>query len=843
MLFNPLVMQVQLPVTNPVLTFAIFMILILVAPLAIQRLRGPGMLGMILAGVIVGPNALNILERSDVVVLLGTVGLLYIMFLAGIEIDLNRFRKYRSHSITFGVATFLLPQSIGTVMAIWFLGFDWPAAILLASMFASHTLLSYPIASRLGLSKDRAVTTTIGGTIITDTAALLVLAVVARSSQGSLDAQFWVTLVLSLSVYVGLVWWGLPRIGRWFFRTVPVQGVSHFVFILAAVYLCAYFAEVAGVEAIIGAFLAGLALNRLVPQQSVLMNRLDFAGNWFFIPIFLLSVGMLVDPRVLLSDAQTWKVVGAMTITVVTTKFLAAWCMTRLLGYDTVEAWVIFGLSVNQAAATLATVMIGFQLGIFDEAVLNGAIIMILTTCIIGPWATQRYGRRLALLHESRPEDRSLAPRRILIPLRNPDAADAILDIAIMIREPGSFEPVYPLTVVQDRDDASALLAAGERMLGHAVMHAAAANVPVVPTVRLDTSAVEGMVRAIRELRISTVVMGWTGSNPARNRVFGTVLDQLLARCSQQFLVCRLCVPLNAHQRLLLVVPPFAEREVGYIDAIQTIKSLADRAGMVLAICAVESEMNVIVSSIDRVRPSVTIERTPIRSLDVWLGSGAPALTEGDLFVLLSARRQQVSWRPSVDRIPQQMIVSSPHISTIVVYPSEESAEADAPLSSSEVRTIELSGLFSVQRLVLHSDASTPREAINALLERLAHRDQKSVENLGNELEKISVDAPIEITPGFVLLHMHTVHVDRPLGFLLTTREDIAFGNLRAGVRCVFALLTPTSLPPAVHLQHLARIAKLLHDTADVSAILETTSPEALYDWLRDRDNDSLGVE
>lgn len=823
------------PVTDPVLTFAIVMVIILIAPLVMQRFRAPGMIGLILAGILVGPNALHVLEKGEAIDLLGKVGLLYIMFLAGLEIDLNLFRRYRNHSIVFGITTFMIPQTIGTMMAYWLLRFDLASSILLASMFASHTLLSYPIASKLGLGKNRAVTTAVGGTIITDTAALLVLAVIARSTQGSLDAAFWGTLTVSLCAYTAIVWWGLPWLGRWFFRTVPAEGIAHFVFIIASVYLCAFFAEVAGVEAIIGAFLAGLALNRLVPAQSVMMSRLEFAGSWFFIPVFLISVGMLVDPRVLISDAATWKVAAAMTITVIATKFTAAWITRRILGYSAVEGWIIFGLSINQAAATLAAVIVGYNLGFFDEAVVNGAIVKIMITCIIGPWVTQRFGRKLAIQQAEAPEDLALAPKRILVPLRNPEAAPAIMDVAFMVREKQSHEPIYPLAVVQDSDDASSRVAAGERMLNTAVAHAAAADIPAVAVTRLDTNAADGIVRAIRELRASTVVMGWTGVSPTRNFIFGSVLDQLLRRCPQQFVVCRLSQPLQTANRLVLVLPPFAHREIGFPDAVRTVKNLASQSGLQLVLSARKQDIAQMRPLIDKVKPDVRTEEEPVAAIESWLNPQGPTLLDGDIFVLLAARENQISWRPSIDRLPRTLMSRLENANLIVIYPSEEATETLPLLEQRNSRALSLSELFTTDRMLTRIHARDTRELIATILDRLPADDAEIHRSLVADLERTAREAPIEIAPGMLLLHIHTPRVDQPMGFLATLTDGIRFSKMHRDSRAIFVLLTPRSAPPATHLQHLARIAGLLHDPARRDAILDARKPDELASLFADR--------
>lgn len=813
----------SLPVTDPVLTFALVMGIILIAPLVVQRLRIPDVIGLIVAGVIVGPHALGVLDRNDTIVLLGTVGLLYILFSAGLEMDLNQFRRYRTHSLIFGTISYLIPQTVGVAVALWILGFSMPAAILLGSMFGSHTLLTYPMVSRLGLSKNPAVTTTVGGTIITDTSALLVLAVIARSTQGELTPGFWAVLLVSLAVYTAAVWWGLPLIARWFFRAIPADGPSHFVFLMASAYLCAYLALVAGVQPILGAFLAGLALNRLVPRQSVLMARVNFAGSWLFIPVFLVSVGMLVDPRVFLSDPATWKVAITMSVTVVACKYAAADLSRRILGYSATEGWVMFGLSVNQAAGTLAAVIVGFNLGVLDETVVNGTVMMILASCLLGSTAVQKFGRDLALRQAGAAEDLALAPKRILIPLRNPEAAPAIMDVAFMIREHPSHEPVYPLAVVQDTDDASARVAAAERMLGAAVTHAAAADVPATPLTRLDTNAADGILRAVREMRISTVVMGWTGVSATRSFIFGSVLDQLLRRCPQQLVVCRLKHPLHTASRLVLVVPPFADREVGFLDAVRTVKNLASHAGCTLVLSARERDLERIQPLIAGVKPEVKTAAEPVRAIESWMNAKGPTLNPQDIFVLLAARENQVSWRPALDRLPRAVMSRPDEPSMIVIYPSEVAPETVAEQAD---RPLPLSELVNPERTLVGVRA---RSAAEVVAEVLDHMPDESVETraaLAIELGALADTGPIEIAPGVVLLHLHTPRVRRAVGFIATLDPGLPFGKIAREARAVVVLLSPEGLHGRAHLQHLAGIARLFHSPENRQRIFDAAAAD-----------------
>jgi Kef-type K+ transport system membrane component KefB/nucleotide-binding universal stress UspA family protein len=660
-----------LPFTDPVLVFATVMLIVLVVPLIFKRLQIPPIIGLILTGVIVGPNLLGILQRGSTMVLLGTVGLLYIMFLAGLEIDLNEFGKSRDRSIVFGVLTFSIPQGLGTLMGVYLLGFTWPTSILLASMFASHTLLAYPTISRLGLAKNNAVTITVGGTIITDTAALLVLAVIAGSAQGELTAAFWIILSVSLFIYTMAVILGVPRISRWFFRYMSDGGVSEYIYVMAVVFIVAFMAEVAGVEAIVGAFLAGLTLNRLIPEHSTLMNRIEFIGNALFIPFFLISVGMLVDYRVLLTGIDAWVVAIAMVVTVTITKYAAALITQKLYGYTKEERGLIFGLSVPQAAATLAAVLIGFELGILNEAILNGTIVMILITCLIGSFVAERSARTMVLEAATEPKaDEEEAPQRIMVPIANPATIDGLMDMAMMIRDSSYHQPVRAISVVSEDANLPDQVALNEKKLAPALERAAAADVPVRIVNRIDVSPARGILRAATEVRITHLIIGWNGRVTARERVFGSVLDQLLEQSHQLLLVCKLDHPLNTMERIILILPPNADHEPTFSSLIHTIKLLSQQIGTSMQVWYHDKNGDV-ERLVENIKPTVSAKYQTYENF-LKLTDQSEKITDGDLLVVVSSRRDTISWQPALDRVPAQVGSRFQDHSFIIAYPALE---------------------------------------------------------------------------------------------------------------------------------------------------------------------------
>ncbi|MEM4780686.1 MAG: cation:proton antiporter, partial [Halalkalicoccus sp.] len=519
------------PFENPVLIFGLAMVVFLAAPLVLKRFRLPGIIGIILIGAAIGPNGIGLLERDSTIELLGEVGLIYLMFIAGLEINLNQFIEYKDRSLVFGSLSFLIPQALGTAVGMYVLDLTFAAALLFAAVFSSHTLLAYPVVNRLGIAKNEAMTATIGGTILTDTLALLVLAVVIASVGGTLDTAFWLELGAGLTVFFVGVWLVVPRLGGWFFRMHEEESYFEFLFVMAVLFVCAFLAELVGVEHIIGAFLAGLTLNRLIPEHGPLMNRIEFVGNALFIPFFLLSVGMLVDIGVFAEGSGTFLVAGSLIVMVTLTKFVASWATGQVYGYTGDEVLGMFGLSVGQAAAALAIVQIGFDAGVpgFDQNMINGVVLMILVVSLLSPALVERAGGALLREKEHEEYDPSESPRRILVPVsRESEHKESLLDLAFTIRDERAEEPVHVLSVVtpNHEEPTEADVADAEALQAEVEGYAAGAEIPLKTHTRVNEGIADGIVDSTVENRISTVVIGWDGASSRGQRVFGHIIDR-----------------------------------------------------------------------------------------------------------------------------------------------------------------------------------------------------------------------------------------------------------------------------------------------------------------------------
>ncbi|MFP8953592.1 cation:proton antiporter [Natrialbaceae archaeon A-arb3/5] len=669
------IVGLTVPVDDPILIFGLAMFVFLTAPLLLQRYRLPGIIGVIVVGAVIGPNGLGILERGETIVLLGEVGIVYLMFVAGLEINLAQFIEYRDRSIVFGLASFVIPQVIGTVVGYAVLGLSIGAAALFAAIFASHTLLAYPVINRLGLAKNESVTATIGGTIITDTLALLVLAIVIAGAEGELGPAFWLELGVGLTLFFAGVWLLVPRIGRWFFRTVDQESYFEFLFVMTVLFGCAYLAEVAGVEYIVGAFLAGLVLNRLVPDHGPLMNRIEFVGNALFIPFFLLSVGMLVDVRVLTAGTETLVLTAALLVLVITTKYAAAWVTARRYGYSHDETMTMFGLSVGQAAAALAIVLIGFEAGLFGDAMLNAVVVMILLVSIVSPAIVDRYGRAVVRASERGEYDPRDAPQRVMVPFsRDSQYRDRLLDLAVIVREPDEEQPLYTVTVAQagstdEPIDTEAEIAEIEGVLEETESYGAGAEVPVEIRTRVDRNVASGIVSASLENRITTLLIGWDGIASRRQRVFGNVIDRVIAQSKQLVLVSHVRQPLNATSEVVVALPPRIDHNDGFYETVHTIEHIAEQVGAPVRALVVEDDPTQFRQLFELVEPDVpaTFER-----VDGWNQLFAhieDELDRTDLVIAVSARRGTMGWHPELRTLPERVSTATDG-NFVVVYPT-----------------------------------------------------------------------------------------------------------------------------------------------------------------------------
>ncbi len=830
---------ITLPLSNPVAIFALVMFIILVAPIVVNRIKIPGIVGLILFGTVVGPSALGLLERDNTMVLLGMVGLIYLMFMVGLSIDLNQFNKMKGKSLTFGLLSFTIPQMGSLFLAPLILGFSLEAALLLGSIVGSHTLLAYPIANRLGITKNESVTMTMGGTIITDGFSLMILAlVIAGAFAGQLEPSFVYTFVIPVIVFFLAVLVGLPKLGRWFFRTARMDGNTNYVFLITVLFIAAYLAESVGLAAMIGAFLAGLSFNRLVPETSTMMNRIQFVGNALFIPFFLISVGLLVDVRALVSSFQVWLLAFFFTGLVVVGKFLAVLVSKGIFRFTRTELFTITGLTIPQAASTLAVTLVGFDEGFFDQAAVNAVVIMILITCLIGPYMVEKYGRELAKEEAKRPYRPSMAPQRILVPLANPFTADSLMDIAMFIQQKNATEPIYPLSVVREKQDVGAEVAASEKMLSHAVIHAAAAERRVSPVTRVDLNIANGIMRAVKELRITQVIIGWNGEISTRDKIFGSILDQLLNETEQLVMVCKIDHPINTTKRIIILVPPYFELEPGFSDAVLSVQKLIQQSGGKAVLCATSHNVDHITGIMKDREPKVTPKVFQVENIKDALMDKTLDINADDLILLLSGREGSVSWQYYLKYLPQKLSAGFRSNNFIILYPSEIVDQSDTPITISfspegdipEIRNGDITyGL----------EVDSYEKAIKAILAHPFRDDEVAFSNI---LRKLNKAGPGNITadlPGTILTYISTAYVEEPRIVCGFSTKGFPHPITGEKIHGIFTLLMPENADLEANLHIVARMTRFLKHNQRVERMAQVVNEESMQSVFLGIETDS----
>ncbi len=664
------------PFEEPVLIFGLAMVVFFAAPLLIERFRLPGIIGIILAGAAIGPDGLGLFADNEGLELLGEAGLIFLMFIAGLEINFNQFLEYKDRSLVFGIFSFAIPQVIGTIVGIYLLDLTFASASLFAAIFSSHTLLAYPVVSQLGISKNEAMTATIGGTILTDTLALLVLAFVIASVGGATGTVFWVQFALGLTVFFVGVWLLVPRIGRWFFRYHEEESYYEFLFVMAILFVCAILAELVGVKHIIGAFLAGLALNRLIPESGPLMNRIEFVGNALLIPFFLLWVGTIVDIRALFAGSETLVIAGSLTVMVILTKLVASWITGHIYDFTFDEMLGMYGLSVGQAAAALAIVLVGFEEGVpgFDQHMINGTVLMILVVSVLSPALVSRSGKSMLREKEQEEYDPSDTPQRLLVPFsRQSEYREELFDLALAIRNERSEEPIYSASVVSSGEEleTEAEVAEVEEHMEEVKEYSAGAEVPVESHTRVHNNIASGIAQSVLENRISTLVIGWDGAKSRRQRVFGHIIDQVLNQTSLLTLVGRVREPINTTERIILVLPPDIAYNEGFLEALHTTKRISEQTGAPIHGIPINGTVDRFEQLFETVDPEVPGEFDAVSDWKELLPVLRDEVGEGDLVVLMSARRDDIGWHSELQTLPKSISTLTDG-NFVVVYPARE---------------------------------------------------------------------------------------------------------------------------------------------------------------------------
>ena len=666
------------PITDTTWIFFIVLCIILFAPLLFTKLRMPHIIGMIFAGLLIGPHGFNILAYDSSFELFGDVGLFYIMFLASLEINMQEMKMAQGGAVLLGLTAFIFPLAIGVVANMTLLDYGLAASVLLASMYASHTLIAYPIVARYGLSRLRCVNFAVGGTIVTDTLTLFVLAVIGGLYKGDSGAWFFTALLLKMILLTMVIVFVFPRIARYFFRKYN-DGIIQYIFVMAMLFLGAGLMELVGMEGILGAFITGLALNRLIPRSSPLMKHIEFVGNALFIPYFLIGVGMIINLKVLFGGGNALMVAGVMIVIALFGKWLASLVTQKVYGMSGDERRLMFGLSNAQAAATLAAVLVGYNIILEDgsrllnDDVLNGTIVLILVTCVISSILTETSSRKIAMSGEiiDKPVD---TMDKTLISLANPDMVDRLMNLAFLIRKDGSKVPLSAVNVVLDEDEKQ--MARGTKVLEKAEDIAATVNVPLLTKLRLTTNLSHGIIHEMKENNYTELIVGFHEKSSPNDSFLGTVLPELLTGLYCQIVMARLTMPINTIRCIHITFPAKTEFEAGFFHWVDQTERLA--AGLD---CRIKYHGHI--DTMTLIQRHLKENKSKIRAEYFETDGGndlkriSELVKEDHLLIVVSARRGSISFRPSLDHIFTQIQRNYTGRSILLIYPNGYSIDSD----------------------------------------------------------------------------------------------------------------------------------------------------------------------
>lgn len=661
-----------LPLQQPVAIFLLVLILILLGPFVFRRLRIPSVVGMIIAGIAVGPYGLNLLERDASFRIFGEVGILYIMFQAAVEIDMFHLRQHFKKGIVFGILSFIIPMAAGIFGSRYAFNSGWDTAILIATMYASHTLITYPIVSRFGLSGNRGVTIAVCGTIIAVLLALVTLAqVVALKISGSFDWRSVLELVVMMALYMTGVGYLFPWLTRRIFSHNN-DSITQFIFILALVFIASLLAQLIGLEAILGAFYAGLVLNKMIPSRSGLMKNLRFVGDAIFIPYFLIGVGMLINVGIIFRGFNVAWITLNMVVIALVSKWLSAFITSRIFGLGRDDCSLMFGLTSGKAAATIAATMIGFKYEIINEDIMNGAVIMILICCIISSFVTARAVRkiRIQITAESLSND-ELTPgeyARQLVAVANPVTSEGLMRMALFMRSPGNPNPVVTL-FIRNNDDVS-VARMGRTAMQSAASVAESMDIELKEIERYDINVVSGLINVSKEEKSTEILIGMHRKANIVDSFFGTMIEQLLNSTNKMVLLSRCFIPVDTVNRIVIIVPENAEYETGFKLWLMRIANLGAQVSARLLFVSRKGTSEIINNIINEEKYAV---RHDYRTIDSWdefiLLSGE--VEEEDLLVVIGARKDSISYSSDLEAMPGYLGRHFKRHNLLMIYPRQ----------------------------------------------------------------------------------------------------------------------------------------------------------------------------
>jgi Kef-type K+ transport system membrane component KefB len=664
-----LIPELRLPFTNPVIIFSIVLFTILLAPQIFKRIKIPGIVGIIISGIILGPHGLNLLAMDSSFLLFGTVGLLYIMFLAGIELDFNEFITHKSKSLFYGLMLVMLSIALGLIVFSYILHYQFATSILLASIISTFTLVSYPIVSRLGLVQYKTMPITIGGVIIADLLALLILVALKTTSISSLNTFFILKLIVLISIYSWIVFSIFPKITKFAFRKIEPEGTWQFIFILAMLFLSCFLAELIGLEAIIGAFAAGISLNRLIPHKSILMERINFVGNAIFIPFFLIRVGMLINLSVIFQGTEVIFFAILLLSLSLIAKWLTAFIIQKSFRFSAIDRQFMFGLSISQAATLLAVALIGYNLHIISEPILNSTILVILLSSLISTFITENAGKKIVIQLDMIQEKKEESQQRILIPVANPNNIPRLVEFSHLIKDDNQF-PILALNVLDTEDkinekvkSCQKIINENAKIISHKFLE------QIVVTAKINYNIADGIIQSAKENLITDIVVGLNPKMNIFSKIFGDLLTNLLDNIDQTVYVIKNPFPMNTIDKLFILLPENAEFEKGFIKTINTLFYFSKNSNTDIIFYGFTNTLSVLkkIRSGNNYITNVLKNHKDLTKINF-------SLSKDNMLIIVSSRNKGVSHNLFYTSMIEKILEKSLNNNLCVIYPEQNSA-------------------------------------------------------------------------------------------------------------------------------------------------------------------------
>ena len=661
------------PLTGPVEIFLLVLLIILVCPILFRRIGIPQLVGLIIAGIIVGPYGFNILARDASFEIFGQVGILYIMFMAAVEINMFHLKRNLGRGVLFGLITFAIPTLFGIFGSRFAFGASWETCLLISTMYAAHTLISYPIVSRFGLQNSKPAVIAVCSTIVTVLLALLLLAgVIGSAESDGFSFSLLVNLIWKMVAYafgMGLL---LHYFTKYFFRQISDQ-VNQFIYVLAMVFLSSLMASIIGLESIIGAFYAGLILNNFIPDRSGLMGRIKFVGNAIFIPYFLIGVGMLINVHVIFKSWNVGWVALNMVVVAMLAKWLSAYCASKIFVFKKAGRRLMFGLTSGKAAATIAAALIGFQHGLLTEDMLNGAVLMILVSCIVSSISTQTAAKkmRIELTEEEFKKDSETEPgeyARQLVAVANPVTAENLMKLALLMRHRNNKNPVTAV-FVRNSDDTTRIQA-GRNSLEIAVAAAQAVDIEVKDIERYDINVVAGVTNEAKQNHSTDIMLGLHRRSNIVDSFFGSMTEQLLNATNRMVFISRCFIPVDTLARLIILVPDKAEYETGFQIWVERVSNLASQLAAKAIFLSYDTTATFIRNIIISEGYAIRHEYRSLNSWDDFIYHSRD-INEDDIFIIIGARKGSVSHSSELEGLPGYLQKNHSHDNLILIYPEQ----------------------------------------------------------------------------------------------------------------------------------------------------------------------------